>query len=99
MYFHVNKTLDYIALKIDELQLIFQHVSKTMVNKKARCRRYLKNNTTCVVYRCGKQHKMLFMIIVARSGTHVLHTWETIIKHGRVVTSDKGEEQTMLKLI
>lgn len=26
MYFHVNKTLDYVALKIDELQLKFQHI-------------------------------------------------------------------------
>lgn len=46
--FYVHKTLDYIALTIDEQQLIYQHryVSKTMVNKKARCKRYLKNNNT-----------------------------------------------------
>lgn len=62
------------------------------MNKKARCGRYLKNNTTRVVYRCGKQHDMLFMITVARGRTYVLHTWETSVIDRRLVTSDGGEE-------
>lgn len=88
MCFYVNKTLDYIALKIDELLLIFQHTFQKRWWTK---RQDAEENTTRVVCRCGKQLKVLFMSIAARSRTRVLHTWETRIDHGRVVASDKGE--------